>query len=130
MTGTSAEQAWADLAFNPTNVPRTVPTRQQRFMPLEPLTLKQENRLNDLIYANGLSEKSMALLFGEGYEAIYRLSSWAASWAIGQIEEFEDRAYDDAEIAAEARLERAMKAVIADHYRARNPELRRVTVDD
>ena len=37
MTGTSAEQAWADLAFNPTNVPREVPTRQQRFMPLEPI---------------------------------------------------------------------------------------------
>ena len=130
MTGMSAEQAWSDLAFNPTNVPRQVPTRLQRFMPLEPITLKQENRLNDLIYANGLSEKSMALLFGEGYEAIYRLSSWAASWAISEIEEFEDRAYTDDEIAAEARLEQAMKALIAEQYRAANPELRRVTVDD
>ena len=130
MTGMSAEQAWADLSFNPRNVPRQVPTRLQRFMPLEPITLKQENRLNDLIYANGLSEKSMALLFGEGYEAIYRLSSWAASWAIGEIEEFEDRAYTDDEIAAEARLEQAMKALIAEQYRAANPELRRVTVDD
>ena len=130
MTGMSAEQAWADLSFNPRNVPRQVPTPRMRFMPLEPITLKQENRLNDLIYANGLSEKSMALLFGEGYEAIYRLSSWAASWAIGEIEEFESRAYDDAEIAAEARLEQAMKALIAEQYRAAHPELRRVTVDD
>ena len=130
MTGMSAEQAWTDLSFNPRNVPRQVPTRLQRFMPLEPITLKQENRLNDLIYANGLSEKSMALLFGEGYEAIYRLSSWAASWAIGEIEEFEDRAYADSEISAEARLEQAMKAHIAERYRTANPELRTVTVHD
>ena len=130
MTGISAEQAWADLAFNPTNVPRQVPTPRMRFMPLEPITLKQANLLNHKILDNAFGQESVRKLFGEGFVSVDRLSSWAASWAIGEIEEYESRAYDDAEIAAEARLERAMKAVIADHYRARHPELRRVTVDD
>ena len=130
MTGISAPQAWADLAFNPTNVPRQVPTRLQRFMPLEPITLRQEYALKHKILDNALSEKSVRLLFGEGFVSIERLSSWAASWAISEIEEFEDRAYTDDEVAAEARLEPALKAVIADYYIARNPELRRVTVDD
>ena len=130
MSGMSAEQAWADLAFNPTNVPRQVPTPRMRFMPLEPITLKQENLLNHKIHDNGFGTESVRLLFGEGFVSVDRLSSWAASWAIGEIEEFEDRAFDDAEIAAEARLEPALKTAIADYYIARNPDLRRVTVDD
>ena len=121
MTGISAEQAWSDKAFNPGNVPRQVPTRLQRFMPLEPITLKQENALNDLIAYMGIGPATLRTLFGEGFVAVNRLSSWAASWAITTIRSYEDRPAD---------TETALKAHIADHYRARHPELRRVTVDD
>jgi len=130
MTGIGADQAWADLAFNPSRVPRTVPSRLQRFMPLQQITEKQKHLLNRKIMDNAFGTESVALLFGDGFVSVDRLSSWAASWAISEIEEFESRAFDDAEIVAADRLERAMKAVIADHYRAANPELRQVMVDD
>ena len=121
MTGMSAEQAWADLAFNPTNVPRVVPTRLQRFMPLEPMTPDQRRLLDDLIAYNGIGEESLRVMFGGGFVSLDRLSRWAASWAITVIRDFEERVTD---------AEPALKAHIADHYIARNPELRRVSVDD
>lgn len=121
MTGMSAPQAWADLAFNPMNVPRVVPNRLQRFMPLESITLDQRNLLQDLITWNGIGDESLRVLFGDGYESLDRLSKWAASWAITVIRDFEERVTD---------AEPALKAHIADHYIARNPELRRVSVDE
>lgn len=121
MTGMSADQAWADLAFNPTNVPRQVPTRLQRFMPLEPMTGHQRRLLDDLITYNGIGEESLRVMFGDGFVSLDRLSRWAASWAITVIRDFEDRPVDE---------DAALKGHIADHYRARNPELRRVSVDD
>ena len=121
MTGMSAEQAWADLSFNPRNVPRQVPTRLQRFMPLEPITTDQRRLLNDLIAYNGIGEESLRVMFGGGFVSLDRLSRWAASWAITVIRDFEDRPVDD---------EAALKAHIAERYRTANPELRAVTVHD
>lgn len=124
------EQAFADLAFNPPNVPRTVPSRLHRFMPLAPITSKQQHLLNDLIAHNGIGAESLRLMFGEGFVSVDRLSSWAASWAIGEIQEFESRRFDDEALASEAEMEQVMKAVIADLYLTNYPNLRQVSVDD
>ena len=70
MTGMSAPQAWADLAFNPSRVPRTVPSRLQRFMPLQQITEKQKHLLNRKIMDNAFGTESVALLFGDGFVSV------------------------------------------------------------
>lgn len=76
---------WSDVidAANPANVPRQVDYREHTFMPLEPCTESQRSYLVMLLRQAAMDP---AQLFGEGYESIEGLSSWAASWAISELQ--------------------------------------------
>lgn len=77
---------WSSVidAANPANVPREVLYREQTFMPLEPITDSQRSYLSMLLRQASIEPGN---LFGDGFESIEALSSWAASWAISELQD-------------------------------------------
>ena len=77
---------WSNVidAANPANVPREVIYREQTFMPLEPITESQRSYLSMLLRQAAMDP---AHLFGDGFQSIESLSSWAASWAISELQD-------------------------------------------
>ena len=77
---------WSNVidAANPAKVPREVLYRDQAFMPLEPCTDSQQAYLLALLRDTG---SDPAEVFGDGFESIEALSSWAASWAISELQD-------------------------------------------
>jgi hypothetical protein len=102
---------WSEVidAANPARTPRAVFYQDQRFMPLEPATARQLERLRVLLQLTGTKP---AEWFGEGYRSVEHLSSWSASCAIEDL-----RSLDARQQAEEQDVKRGMTRVLAEKYR-------------
>ncbi len=102
---------WSEVidASNPARTPRQVFYRDQRWMPLEPATARQVERLRMLLHWTGVKP---AEWFGEGYRSVEQLSSWAASCAIADLQSL-----DAEQQAEESDVKRAMTRILADKFR-------------
>ena len=99
-------------AMNPANVPRSVMYQDQRWMPLEPVSQAQARRLQALLDEVGGNAPA---LFGDGFDGLDRISSWAASGAIAEMEALRDEQQSE---------ERLLKAQMARILREKWPHLR------
>ena len=85
----------------------------------EPATHRQVDRLLELGLDEGVN---LPELYGAGYSTPQALSKWAAHWGIDVLESrYAARAVEEARVAVELRREQALKSLIADFYRAKNP---------
>ena len=105
---------WSDRfdAMNPGNVPRFVLYKDQAFMPLERRSDMQARQVQSLLDEVGGTAPP---LFGEGFESLDGISSWAASWAITELENLRDEQQSE---------ERLVKAQMAQVLREKWPHLR------
>lgn len=105
---------------NPGNVP---PLRDVRFANWDELapTARQVAALRGLLRSEGIDP---AELFGSGFESVEDLSRWSVSWGIDFLTNAQEARYVNEgrariERDREERLEQAMKAMIAMHFRGR-----------
>lgn len=102
----------------PENVPEPLDVRWE-LARRSPASSSQVDYLLDLADLEGVD---LADLYGTGYSTPRDLSSWAAHWGIDVLtSRAQARAVEDAHRVVEERREQQLKAMIADHYRAKHP---------
>lgn len=109
-------------SMNPGNVP-AVDDARWLFAVDRKVSYRQCRELKDQLKIEGIDA---AELYGEGFSSLEELSAWAAHWGISLLHSRSAvRHLEQARRAYEQEKEDRMKAMIADIFRAKNPELRR-----